>query len=203
MHGQEAELPIQDQSLLSAAAVVVAQHGLTGLTLERLATQVGTSRMTLHRREVTIPGILAGLALQAALALREAYWPVLLAEGTGAERLHAALQAICDVAEDHLAVLAGLFAVDGGLFHDPPDTSGEIGTRASLVAPLVKLLRDGGRDGSLRSTEDPERMAALIFNTIGWSYVHLRHSQHWPAATTRQGLIDLILLGLTPGHDDL
>lgn len=161
------------------------------------------SRMTLHRREITIPRVLAGLTLGAGVALREAFWPVLVADGTGAERLEQALVALCAVADDHLPLLAGLYSADGGLFHDAPSTDGTVATRAALIAPLAKLLRDGAADGSLRQMDDPDHTAAVLFNTLGWAYVHLRHSQHWPPGPTREHLLDLVLRGLQkPGRKD-
>jgi hypothetical protein len=82
------------------------------------------------------------------------------------------------------------------VFHDPPGEDGALPTRENLIAPLAKLLRDGVMDGSLRSVDDPELAAALLFNTLGWSYVHLRYSQHWPADLTRGHLVDLLLTGM-------
>lgn len=200
MKGQGQAKPGVDDELLRAAADVVAGVGIAGLTLERLARQAGTSRMTLHRRQVTLPAVLSGLAEQVAHALRDAFWPALTAQGTGAERLRCAVEAICTVADDHLPLLAGLYVADGGLFHAPPDEKGVLPTRGDLIAPLAKLLRDGAEDGSLRRVGDPQHHAALLFNTIGWGYIHLRHSQRWPAASTRRELIDLILHGLAPAQ---
>ncbi|MCT2281841.1 TetR/AcrR family transcriptional regulator [Micromonospora chalcea] len=197
MKGQGEAKPGVDEALLRAAAEVVADVGMTGLTLERLARQAGTSRMTLHRRQVTLPAVLAGLAEQVTSALREAFWPALTAQGTGGERLRRAVEALCVVADDHLPLLAGLYTADGGLFHAPPDAKGSVPTHADLIAPLTKLLCDGADDGSLRRVDDPQHWAALLFNTIGWGYIHLRHSQQWPAASTRRELIDLILHGLS------
>jgi response regulator of citrate/malate metabolism len=48
-------LPDVDAVTINAAQAVITEHGLAGLTVERLAETAGTSRMTLHRRQITRP----------------------------------------------------------------------------------------------------------------------------------------------------
>jgi hypothetical protein len=35
-------------------------------------------------------------------------------------------------------------------------------------------------------------MAAVLFNSIGWGYVHLRHAQRWGAERARRSVLDLL-----------
>ena len=201
MPGQDTSIqrhdpPCTDAHLLQAAQTVLRKQGVRGLTLDRLAAAAGTSRMTLHRREVTLSTVLAGLTLRAVAELREAWWPALTSEAPAVERLRQALSAVCEVAEQHLPLLAGLYAHDGGLFHDQKDSDGPMSTRAAFVAPLAKILRDGAADGSLRAQPDPAHTAAVLFNTVGWAYVHLRHAQQWPAAATTDDVLRLVMDGL-------
>lgn len=197
-HTRPSGVPVPD-ALLDAAAAVVAEHGFRGLTLERLAARAGTSRMTLHRRSVSVPDVVAGLAARALAELQSRAFTALVGPGTAADRLVRTLRAVFAVADEHLPLLAGLFADDGGVFHAPPAQDGSVPTADVFVAPLARLLLDGALDGSLRPFEDVTETATVLFNTAGWGYVQLRHAQGWPAARASRGVLDLVLGGLRAG----
>lgn len=182
--------------LLDAAGAVIAEHGLGGLTLARLADVAGVSRMTLHRRNITIVRVVTALSVRAADELRDAIFPALVGTGPAHHRLRLALEAMCGVADRHLPLLAGLFAGDDSVFHAEPDETGALPTDAIFVAPFAKLLADGAADGSLVGVGDPTEVATVLFNVAGWGYVQLRHAQRWPAERARNGVLDLVLLGL-------
>lgn len=185
-----------DPDLLDAAADVIARDGYAALTLARLADAAGTSRMTLHRRQVTLPGVVTGLALRAAAEFQAALFPVLTATGPAHERLRAALTAVFSVADRHLALLAGLFADDDGIFHASPGPDGALPTDPVFVAPFAKILADGEADGTLRPQPDRNEAATVLFNAAGWGYVQLRHAQRWPSERARKGVLSLVLPGL-------
>lgn len=191
---------VLDAALLDAAAAVVAEHGTAGLTLARVADAAGTSRMTLHRREATVPGLLAGLSLRAAAELKDALFPALTGTGPARDRLVQALEATFAVADRHLPVLAGLFAADAGVFHAEADATGALPTADPFVAPYAKLLADGMADGTLAAVPDPAETATVLFNAAGWAYVQLRHSQRWPADRARDGVLALVMSGVTGGR---
>lgn len=196
--GAAPERPVVlDARVLDAAAAVLSVHGTAGLTLARVAEAAGTSRMTLHRRGVTVPELVAGLGLRAAVELKAALYPALTGTGPARLRLVQALEATFEVADRHLPVLAGLFAADDGVFHAEPDATGALPTADVFVAPFAKLLVEGAADGTLRTAGDPAETAAVLFNAAGWAYVQLRHSQRWPAARARSGVLALVMDGLT------
>lgn len=190
------QAPEVDAGLLDAAGVVIAEHGFGGLTLARLADVSGVSRMTLHRRNVTIDHVVTALGVRAAGELRDALFPALVGTDPADRRLRVALEAMCEVADRHLPLLAGLFADDDGVFHAEPDDTGALPTDAIFVAPFAKLLADGAADGSLVVVGDPLEVATVLFNVAGWGYVQLRHAQRWPAERARNGVLDLVLSGL-------
>ena len=196
MPGQRGAAGPVDDALLDAAVAVLEEHGYTGLTLERLATAAGTSRMTLHRRGTTLRAVVDGVSLRAATEFQAALFPVLSSPADAATRLRAALEATCELADRHLALLAGLFADDDGVFHADPDPSGALPTDEVFVAPFARLLVDGARDGTLRPQDDPRETATVLFNTVGWGYVQLRHAQRWPAARARAGVLALATAAL-------
>ena len=185
-----------DADILDAAVQVIEEFGYRGLTLERLAVAAGTSRMTLHRRDTTLPGVVAGLSLRAVAELRDALFPILTATQPASERLMAALDAMCDVADRHLPLLAGLFSDDAGVFHAAPDETGALPTDEAFVAPFAKLLADGELDGTLHAQPDRTEAATVLFNTAGWGYVQLRHAQGWPPERARRGVLRLVMTGL-------
>jgi AcrR family transcriptional regulator len=185
--------PSADPELLEAARRAFAAHGYTGATIERIATEAGVSRVTLHRRGVTKDGLLAELVARATEDYRRAMWPSLTGQGTGAERLEQALEALCESAEEHMALLVALRAQSDGIFHR--DEEEEALTRNVFTEPLEKLLRDGLADGSLREV-DPTETATVLFNLVGWTYIHLRTGHAWKPERARRATIDPVLHGL-------
>lgn len=176
--------PAFDARLVDAALAVLAEHGLAGLTLARLAEALGGSRMTLHRRGITREGVVARLGLLAVEEYQQAIWPAMTLAGTAADRLEQALRATCGVADKHAKLLVGLYSDDGGIFHDveaaqPHEHDAAVATRAVFVEPLARMLRDGAHDGTL-ICDDPDEMATVLFNQVGWTYLALREGQRWP-----------------------
>lgn len=174
-----------------------AARGYSGATLERIAAEAGVSRVTLHRRGVTKDGLLADLAAAAAEDYRRALWPALTGEGSGAERLVAALEAHCAMAEEHMGLLIAMQGQADGVFHDADEGEGSL-TRSVFTEPLVRVLRDGAADGSLRPC-DPEETATVLFNLVGWTYLHLRTGHGWPPGRALRGVLDPTLHGMLTG----
>ena len=181
-----------DAALVDAARRAFAEYGYGGATLERIADEAGVSRVTLHRRRVTKDGLLAALVARATDDYRRTMWPALTAEGTGAERLHRALEALCTATEEHMALLLALRAQSDAVFHRDED---EALTRSVFTEPLERLLRDGMADGSLR-TVDPIEMATVLFNLVGWTYIHLRTGHGWRPERASRSVLDPVWHGL-------
>ena len=179
--------------LVEAAARAFAEHGYAGASMERIAALAGVSRVTLHRKGVTKAGLLETLAARATEDYRRALWPALTAAGSGAERLRAALEALCGSAERHMALLVALRAQSDAVFHRSDED--EALTRSVFTEPLERLLRDGAADGSLREV-DPVEMATVLFNMVGWTYIHLRTGHGWKPDRALRSTLDPILNGL-------
>ena len=184
--------PSSDGSLIEAARRAFARFGYAGATLERIAEEAGVNRVTLHRRGVSKDGLLAELTARAIEDYRRAMWPALTATGSGAERLRAALEALCAMAEEHMALLLAVRAQSDGVFHRDEE---EAMTRTVFTEPLERILHDGAADGSLRA-EDPAESATVLFNLVGWTYVHLRSGHGWNPDRARRGTLDPVLHGL-------
>lgn len=182
-----------DPKLLEATIDVLAAHGWTGLTLERVAKAAGVARPTLWRQGVTRESLAGALLERLARSYREAMWPAVVSEGPARERLERALDALFDVADEHLPLLV---ATDTA-FHEAGRTPSVPAT--SYVEPLARLLQDGVADGSIR-LGDPglvQERAVVLFNLV-WTYVHLRARHGWSTSRTRSALLPVALGGLVP-----
>jgi AcrR family transcriptional regulator len=185
--------PTSGPQLLDAARRALERHGYAGATLERIAAEAGISRVTLHRRGVTKEGLLAELVARATEDYRAAMWPALTSNASGAERLVQALEALCAAAERNMALLLALRAQSDRIFHR--DDSEEALTRTVFTEPLEKLLRDGIAEGSLREV-DPVETATVLFNLVGWTYIHLRTGHGWNPERAARATLDPVLQGM-------
>lgn len=157
--------------------------------MQRIAEQAGVSRVTLHRHGVSRESLLAVFAERGIERYRAALWPAITSPADGGERLHEALIALCDLAEENLDLLVALRARSDRVFHEEAE---EALTRSVFTEPLERVLRDGAADGSLRQV-DPIEYATVL----GWTYIHLRTGHRWPAQRARDTTIDVALSGLT------
>jgi AcrR family transcriptional regulator len=187
-----------DAAVLDAARRVIRERGWAGTTAERIAAEAGISRVTLHRRGIKREDVLAALSEMAIGAYRDAMWPILVADGSAAERLREALETICHVAETHLDVLVAAQAASDAIFHDATADDRPAPTRSAFTEPLERLLRDGAADGTLRQIDDPLETATVLFNAAGWTYLHLRTGHRWPPGRSRDQIVSLLADGLRP-----
>lgn len=178
--------------LLSAAERTFLRVGYANATMERIAADAGLSRVTLHRRGVTKDGLLAGLAARATEDYRAAMWPTLTGTAPAADRLRDALEVLCTEAERHMGLLVALREQTDAVFHEDDE---EALTRNVFTEPLERLLRDGAADGSLRAVDAAE-MATVVFNMVGWTYVHLRTGHGWAPQRARSAVLEPVWHGL-------
>lgn len=190
---------VSDESLVDATAKAIERYGWARVTVERIAELAGVSRVTLHRRGVTKHQLLGSLADRAAAEYRETMWPILTApEGSAGSRLRQALCTICELAEANLNLLIALDAeANSAVFHD--EQMDEALTRDAFTEPIERLLRDGHADGTLRDLDPPET-ATVLFNQVGWTYMHLRIRHRWRPGRAKDAVVGLALNGIA-NHD--
>jgi AcrR family transcriptional regulator len=187
-----ATLSLREQvepGLLDATVDVLAAEGWERLSLERIAQRAGTSRVTLWRQGVTRDTLIDALLERLTDDYRHSLWPILTAPGSGRERLEAALRALCEVADRHLQLLL----TSDTAFHE---AQARARRRPSFIEPLVRLLHDGVADGSVREPPDYQDRANALFNTVCWSFVHLRGKHGWSARRASSQVLDLVLNGV-------
>ncbi len=171
---------------LDAVVTILDRNGLRGLSLSAVADGAGVSRVTLHRRGITVDDLVIGVLTRASDDLRAALWPVLLAPGDAASRLRHGLAVLCSVAERHGAVLTAFYGQPPKLIPDRPGRT----TSFEFIELFERLLRDGQSDGSLK-VGDPATQAALVANAVCWTYLHMRRAHGWSPDTTADAVIDL------------
>jgi AcrR family transcriptional regulator len=184
--------------LIAATEAVLDGHGWTGLTAELIADAAGINRVTLYRRGHTTAVLLTAAANEAAKEFERAALTALTRPGSAIERLRTLLDALYQLADDHLALLAGLFDGPTAMFH-LGGTAGDapILTRLEYTEPFERLLRDGDHDGTLHS-DKPRQDAELIFNTAGWTYIHLRRSHQWSTHRARAAVTRVATAFISP-----
>lgn len=195
-----------ESRVTEAALAVLAEQGLAGLSIANLARRLGASRMTMHRNQITRERILDLLSLRAADEYQRTIWPTLVSAGTGRDRLEQALRGTCRVADVWRHLLVGLFAEDGGIFHEPDESTDEaesdraLATRAVFVEPLARLLHDGSLDGTLVKLPDVDQTATVLFNQVGWTYLALRVGQRWPQERAEDAVVTLAIAAVAPSR---
>lgn len=182
-----------EPQLLDAAHRAIERHGWQAATLERIAAEAGVSRMTLHRRKVSREAVLRALGARLEVQHREAMLTALAAPGSARERLAAALEAECRLADDNLA-LAGALDTAGrdAIYHEQRRPAL---TRDAFVAPYRRLLTDGAADGTLAVT-DAEETATVLINLVSHTYRHLRQEHGWDADRARRSVCAIALEGV-------
>jgi AcrR family transcriptional regulator len=182
--------------VLAAAKRLAERQELAGASMADIAKEAGITRVTLYRRGETRTAILVALRDELAREERERLLPVLAGDGDARTRLTAALEAICAVTDERSDLLAGLDDPTlNAIYHDPGD---DTLTRSEFTAPIVRLLRDGALDGSLRAFADPEQTATVLYVQVTETYLHLRREHRWPAQRSTDAVLDLTLHGLLP-----
>jgi AcrR family transcriptional regulator len=186
--------PPLDQRLLDATISVLAETGWEGVTLERVAEEAGRSRVTLWRQGVTQDVLLGALLDSLADDFRDSMWPVLTAEGSGRDRLVKGISVLCAVIDRHLPLVLASDTV----FHQ-----GDPGThQIDYLDPFVQFVREGRADGSLRTggpgapSAKVDDVAQIVFNSVAWTYTHMRGRHEWSPARSRRLLVDLVLRGI-------
>lgn len=175
-----------DAELMASVETAVAAHGLDTVTLEHIAHAAGVNRVTLYRRGHTRESLLARAAASAAAEFRGASLEPLTNSGSAPDRLDLLAEALFDLADRHLALLAGLFDGPAAVFHLALKDH-QVLTRQEYTEPFARILHDGQTEGTL-TTADPDEDAEVLFNLLGWTYIHLRRSHGWEPTRARAAL---------------
>jgi AcrR family transcriptional regulator len=185
---------IVSHEVLEAARRLAERGRLSNAPMAEIAEEAGVARMTLYRRGETREAIIRALRQELAREERERLLPLLAAEGTARERLQGMLESICRTTDEHGDLLTGLDAATlNAIYHEEGE---DALTRPEFVAPIVRLLRDGALDGSLRTFSDPEEAATALYAQVSYTYLHLRREHRWTAERASRAVTELALHGV-------
>ncbi len=187
------------QEVLGAARRLAGRGELSRASMAEIAREAGIARMTLYRRGETREAIVLALRQELAREERERLLPLLASAGNARDRLEQMIGAICQTTDDHADLLTGLdSATLDAIYHEEGD---DALTRPEFVAPIVRLLRDGELDGSLRTFTDPEEAATVLYTQVSYTYLHLRREHRWPAERATRAVTEFALRGaVREGH---
>lgn len=160
-----------ERRILDGARCAIDRYGWQRMTAERIAEQAVVSRVTLHRHGLTKETILARLAEEAARPLPRGDLAGADWGRAGDKRLARALETLCGLAEENLGLLIALDArADAAVFHEDRDEEA--------------------------LSRDVFTVATVLFNLVGWTYIHLRSGHRWKPKRAREATLDLALNGL-------
>jgi AcrR family transcriptional regulator len=187
-----AQLTGLDARVVDAAVAVLMESGWDGLTQERVAEKAGISRVTTWRQGITRERLIGALLDRLGDDFRAALWPVLTAPGNGAQRLVLGLERLCDVIDGNAPLLNATNKAFHWGFREEHGAS-----LIAFVEPYSRFLAEGAADGSLRPIDgDLDEAAEVVFNTLCWTYLHLRSEHEVPPGRARTVVINLIMYGL-------
>ncbi|MBO3743463.1 TetR/AcrR family transcriptional regulator [Actinoplanes flavus] len=155
------------EALIAAAYELFLDRGVDRVTIDDIADRCDVTRRTVYRYFATREQV--ALAVEVRILQR---WGRLLHDlgtgwqGTGADRLRAALadvEQLVDDAADEVRFTRVFDAEPAG--DDDSDLGGQFRAAVHhLLAPIVAILRDGSRDGTLILTSSPELTASTLTN---------------------------------------
>jgi AcrR family transcriptional regulator len=182
--------------VLDAARRLAARNELAGASMAEIAREAGITRMTLYRRGETRAAIIQALRSELAREQRELLLPILASDGDARTRLRRVLEGLCATTDAWADLVTGLDAAAfDAIFHEGGE--GAL-TRPEFVAPIVRLLRDGELDGSLRTFADHAEIATVLKAQVQGTYLHLRREHRWSAERAAEAVVDLAIGGLLP-----
>jgi AcrR family transcriptional regulator len=181
---------------VAAARRLAERRELSTASMAEIAHEAGITRMTLYRRGETREAIIRALRDELVREERDRLLPLLTADGNARERLQRMLEAVCQTTDDHADLLTGLDAATlDAIYHEAGE---DALTRPEFVAPIVRLLRDGALDGSLRSFDDPEEAATVLYTQVSYTYLHLRYEHRWAAERAARAVTEFALRAALP-----
>jgi len=182
--------------VLAAAKRLAKRRELSRASMADIAREAGITRVTLYRRGETRAAIVSALRGELAREERDVLLPLLASEGAARTRLTSVVTALCRIADERADLLTGLDdATLNAVYHDPGK---DPLTRSEFVAPIVRLLRDGVLDGSLRTFADPDEAATVIYAQVFYAFLHLRRGHGWTAERSTAAVVDLTIGGVLP-----
>lgn len=169
---------------LDAVASLVAQHGLTSVTMSRVAEQSGIGRATLYKYFPDAQALLAAWHERQIADHLQRLTAIRSRSGTPAERLEAVLEAYAVITHDHPGTEPAVLLHQGDHVHR---------AQRHLLEFLQDLLTEGAHAGEIRDDVPPEELATYCLHA-------LTAGGRLPSKAAVHRLVTVTLAGLRPLH---
>lgn len=187
-------VPAQIAARLPAAAELFAGRGLEETKVEDIAAATGVPKATLYYYFAGKEEILAFLLQETLQQMADEVAIATQSPDSAAIRLAAVVRAQLRVMADQPAVCRALIENLGRAGRMPEIASS---VTEAYYAPVQQLLEEGGRDGSLRATEDPASTAMVLFGAVTMSALaYLATGRSLSPETLGPSILSVVLDGL-------
>lgn len=190
--GREPSSELQER-IFFAAFACLSEKGFDRTTMDDVAARAGVARATLYyyfrgKDDLFVFLLRGGIAM-----LRASIDDALAPGGTAAERLERLLDRLVDLFVEFRDLTVVVFEQLARL-HSDSALAEWMNDQAG--APILELLAEGARDGSLHPI-DPETTVPAIFGAVSWAFLHYAMFHDVvPADNVKQTLHQLLLGGL-------
>lgn len=190
------QVPHSIATKLAAAAALFADNGLDQTKIDDVADVTGVPKATLYYYFAGKEDILAFLLAEGLSLIAEAVGVALEAPGTARQRLALVVEAQLRVMAERRDACRALIT-DLGRAGRIPEISSAV--ERAYYQPVMRLLEEGARDGSLRPVEDPASTSVAIFGAVTISALSsLFAGAELSTDEMAAGLLGLLVDGLGP-----
>lgn len=179
--------------IFAAAFACLSEKGFDRTTMDDVAVRAGVARATLYyyfrgKDDLFLFLLRGGIAM-----LRASIDEALAPGGTAAERLERLLDRLVDLFVEYRDLTLVVFEQLARL-HGNAEMHSWMNDQAG--APIIELLAEGVRDGSLYFV-DPETTAPALFGAVSWAFLrYAMFDQAVPVETVKETLHQILLGGL-------
>jgi AcrR family transcriptional regulator len=179
--------------IFAAAFACLSEKGFDRTTMDDVAVRAGVARATLYyyfrgKDDLFLFLLRGGIAM-----LRASIDEALAPGGTAAERLERLLDRLVDLFVEYRDLTLVVFEQLARL-HGNAEMHSWMNDQAG--APIIELLAEGVRDGSLNFV-DPETTAPALFGAVSWAFLrYAMFDQAVPVETVKETLHQILLGGL-------
>lgn len=171
-------------AIVAAARELIVENGLEGLRTRDVAERVGINIATLHYHVPTKVALVELVAQSVKGEFKHRYETVFVEGMTGQQRLRIKLDNFLEVFQDRQTLAIVMYELIELSRRDPAIFEILETMRTRWIAAIEEILRDGQKDGSIRSDLDSTVGAGLIVGTlIGLNKLPQNPAQDWRAIT--------------------
>lgn len=182
--------------VLRVATAILREEGYTGLTMDRVAREIGVSRGTLYNYFADADAVLQFVEEKTFEPLRLEMVRIVAGSSDTEEKLEAVARTTFDFLYRDRALALALFAVKE--LHGPRAEM-RVRHRNAILDVVENIIKEGISAGTLRNV--PSRLASEIFLGVMTGFIEamLYSGEFRQGADLTPGMMDVLSLGLRSG----